>query len=128
MGIFRVLPVSVLLSFAEERHYRSEAGEVAGAENRGLGSFAACSILSAISPFYVEVSDLLFPLHVADSLSLAEVSMKTGINRSTLQKKCKAGLIPGCFQVGGGGWRFKRKVLEQWWASLGEETRMRRRR
>jgi hypothetical protein len=46
------------------------------------------------------MSELLFPLATAASLSLAEVAEKTGINPSTLQKKCKAGLMPGAFQVG----------------------------
>ncbi len=73
------------------------------------------------------MSELLFPLYVTASLSLAEVAEKTGIHIDTLRKKCKAGLIPGTFQVGGGGWRFKRKVLEEWWAGLGEDHRLRRR-
>jgi hypothetical protein len=74
------------------------------------------------------MSELLFPLATAASLSLAEVAEKTGINPSTLQKKCKAGLMPGAFQVGGSGcWRFKRKPLEDWWAGLGEDHRLRRR-
>jgi len=91
-------------------------------------SFAVGSVPSAISSFYQGVSDLLFPLHVAESLSLAEVSERTGIHRDTLRKKCKAGLVPGAFQVADGAWRLKRRVFEQWWASLGEETRVRRRR
>lgn len=44
------------------------------------------------------MSELLFPLATAASLSLAEVAEKTGINPSTLQKKCKAGLMPGAFK------------------------------
>lgn len=63
--------------------------------------------------------ELLFPLHRADSLTLAEVSDKTGIKRDTLRKKAKAGLVPGAFQPAGGAWRFKRKAFEKWWASLG---------
>jgi excisionase family DNA binding protein len=74
------------------------------------------------------MSRLLFPLHVTASVTLAEVAEKTGIHTDTLRKKAKAGLIPGAFQVGGGGWRFKRKPLEDWWASLGEDHRLRRRR
>jgi excisionase family DNA binding protein len=73
------------------------------------------------------MSELLFPLHVTASLTLAEVAEKTGIHIDTLRKKAKAGLIPGAFQVGGGGWRFKRTALEDWWASLGENRPRRRR-
>jgi excisionase family DNA binding protein len=99
-----------------------------GGERITARILAACSVLSAISRFYIEVSDLLFPLHVAASLSLAEVSERTGIHRDTLRKKCKAGLVPGAFQVAGGAWRLKRKILEEWWASFGEEGGARRRR
>ena len=103
------------------------------AEHPVLSKSAHAQILppsrsSTISVFYLMVSDLLFPLHVADSLSLAEVSTKTGVHRDTLRKKCKAGLIPVAFQVAGGAWRLKRKTLETWWSSLGEGTGVRRRR
>jgi excisionase family DNA binding protein len=67
------------------------------------------------------MSDLLFPLTAADSVSLAQVAEKTGIGIDTLRKKSKSGRIPGAFQIGGGAWRFKRKILEAWWAGLGEE-------
>jgi excisionase family DNA binding protein len=78
--------------------------------------------------FETEPSDLLFPLHIARSVSLAEASERTGLHIDTLRKKCKAGLIPGAFQIGGGGWHLKRKELETWWAGLGEENGVRRRR
>jgi hypothetical protein len=73
------------------------------------------------------VNDLLFPLHKADSVSLAEVSERTGIRLDTLRKKAKTGLVPGAFQIGSGAWRFKRKPLEEWWQSLGEAPARRRR-
>jgi excisionase family DNA binding protein len=66
-------------------------------------------------------------MHAVASVSLAEVAEKTGIHIDTLRKKCKAGLIPGAFQVGSGGWRLKRTALEAWWASLGENRPRRRR-
>ena len=74
------------MSLAEERHYRTETGGKLAVLIIAARILTACSVLSAISPFYLEVSDLLFSLHVADSLSLAEVSERTGINRSTLQE------------------------------------------
>jgi excisionase family DNA binding protein len=74
------------------------------------------------------MSDLLFPLTAADSVSLAEVAERTGIHIDTLRKKAKRGLIPGGFQIGGGAWRFKRKKFEEWWSGLGEERRGSRRR
>jgi hypothetical protein len=46
------------------------------------------------------MSDLLFPLHKADSLSLAEVSERTGIHLDTLHKKAEAVLVPGAFHIG----------------------------
>jgi excisionase family DNA binding protein len=74
------------------------------------------------------MSELLFPLHAAASVSLAEVAEKTGIHVDTLRKKGRTGRIPGAFQVGGSGaWRFKRKELEAWWESLGENRPRRRR-
>jgi hypothetical protein len=74
------------------------------------------------------VSDLLFPLHRSDSVTLAQVSEKTGIHIETLRKKAKAGLIPGAFQLSqGDGWRFKRKPLEAWWSSLDGAPGRRRR-
>jgi excisionase family DNA binding protein len=72
------------------------------------------------------MSEPLFPLHTTASLTLAEVAERTGIHIDTLRKKCKAGLIPGAFQAGGGGWRFKRIASEDWWASLGENRPRRR--
>ncbi len=74
------------------------------------------------------MSDLLFPLCGADSVSLAEVAEKTGIGIDTLRKKAKRGAIPGSFQIDGGGWRFKRKIFEDWWGALGTERQGRRRR
>jgi excisionase family DNA binding protein len=75
------------------------------------------------------VSELLFPLHLSDSVTLAQVAERTGIHPETLRKKAKAGLIPGAFQLGAGdGWRFKRKLIETWWASLDGARQLPRRR
>jgi excisionase family DNA binding protein len=63
---------------------------------------------------------LISPLDGRKTLSLPEVAELLGFDDETLRKYAMHGDIPGAFQVKKGApWRFKRKQLEFWWASLG---------
>jgi excisionase family DNA binding protein len=64
---------------------------------------------------------LVSPLDGRASFDTAEVARLTGLLQKTLRKYAAAGFIPGAFQPAGkfSGWRFKRKELEAWWASMG---------
>jgi excisionase family DNA binding protein len=63
---------------------------------------------------------LVSPLDGRKTLSLPEVAKLLGFDHETVRKYAMHGDIPGAFQVRKGApWRFKRKQLEAWWASLG---------
>jgi hypothetical protein len=66
-------------------------------------------------------STLVSPLDGRASFDTVEVSQMTGMAQKTIRKYAAAGFIPGAFQPAGkfSGWRFKRKELEAWWASMG---------
>jgi hypothetical protein len=63
--------------------------------------------------------DPLFnPLDGRPTASAREVADKLGYDISAIQKLARQGLLPGAFQPRGkhGGWRFRKDVLEDWWA------------
>jgi hypothetical protein len=88
--------------------------------------------------FYVDVTiepyplqqtqTLISPLDGRASFNTIEVSQLTGMSAKTIRKYAGLGYIPGAFQPAGkwSGWRFKRKELETWWASMGSDKSNRR--
>jgi excisionase family DNA binding protein len=60
-----------------------------------------------------------------------EVADILGVTIRTVQKYARQGIIPGAFQPRGkrGGWRFRRDMLEAWWAATASqaENKMKRR-
>jgi hypothetical protein len=69
------------------------------------------------------VPTLISPLDGRASFNTIEVSQLTGMSPKTIRKYAAAGYIAAAFQPAGkwSGWRFKRKELETWWASMGNE-------
>jgi excisionase family DNA binding protein len=53
-------------------------------------------------------------------ISCREVAELLGLDRSTVQRYAKKGIIPGAYQATGkwGAWKFKRNALERWWAEV----------
>jgi excisionase family DNA binding protein len=63
---------------------------------------------------------LLSPLDRRKTLSVAEVAEALGIDKQTVRRDARTGAIPGGFQrKPWGQWRFKRDILEDWWAKQG---------
>jgi excisionase family DNA binding protein len=61
---------------------------------------------------------LITSLDQRKTVSSREVADILGLSLRVIQKYAKAGVIPGAFQPRGkrGGWRFRRDLLETWWA------------
>lgn len=65
---------------------------------------------------------LLSPLDGRKTLSIAEVAKALDLDTETVRRDAISGAIPGAFQrKPGGQWRFKRSILEQWWAKQGSK-------
>jgi excisionase family DNA binding protein len=63
---------------------------------------------------------LLSPLDRRKTLSIAEVAEALGLDTETVRRDARSGAIPGGFQrKPGGQWRFRRSILEEWWAKQG---------
>jgi excisionase family DNA binding protein len=60
---------------------------------------------------------LISALDQRAAISGPEVAALLGISRWTVQRYAKDGSIPGAFRVRGRGhWKFRREVIEEWWA------------
>jgi hypothetical protein len=72
-----------------------------------------------------QTAPLVSPLDGRASFNTNEVSQLTGMTPKTIRKYAALGFILGAFQPAGkhSGWRFKRRELENWWQSLGNEKR-----
>jgi len=63
---------------------------------------------------------LLDELDGRKTVSIAEVAKALGCDTDTVRRDAISGAIPGAFQrKPGGQWRFRRSILEQWWAQQG---------
>jgi excisionase family DNA binding protein len=63
---------------------------------------------------------LISPLDRRKTLSITEVAEALGLDHETVRRDARTGAIPGGFQrKPGGQWRFKRSILEAWWAKQG---------
>jgi hypothetical protein len=84
----------------------------------------------SIEPYPPQSAPLVSPLDGRASFNTNEVSRMTGMSPKTIRKYAALGFIGGAFQPAGkhSGWRFKRRELETWWQSLGNEKRGERRR
>jgi len=67
------------------------------------------------------MTDTLFsPLDGRKTLSIAEVAKALGFDTDTVRRDAISGALPGAFQTKPGGqWRFRKSILEQWWAKQG---------
>ena len=87
------------------------------------------SVDVTIEPYPLQKTQtLISPLDGRASFNTIEVSGMTGMSPKTIRKYAATGYIPGAFQPAGkwSGWRFKRKELETWWASMGSDKSNRR--
>jgi predicted site-specific integrase-resolvase len=82
----------------------------------------------SIEPYPPQSATLVSLLDGRASFNTNEVSQLTGMSPKTIRKYAAAGYISGAFQPAGkwSGWRFKRKELETWWASMGSDKSNRR--
>jgi phage terminase Nu1 subunit (DNA packaging protein) len=57
------------------------------------------------------------------TVSSRQVADILGVSIRAVQKYARQGIIPGAFQPRGkrGGWRFRRNMLEAWWAEKSAE-------
>ena len=54
------------------------------------------------------------------TVSIADVAKALGCDTDTVRRDAISGVIPGGFQrKPGGQWRFRRSILEAWWAEQG---------
>jgi phage terminase Nu1 subunit (DNA packaging protein) len=58
------------------------------------------------------------------TVSSRQVADILGVTIRAVQKYARQGIIPGAFQPRGkrGGWRFRRDMLEAWWAETAGST------
>jgi excisionase family DNA binding protein len=82
-----------------------------------------------IAHVFTTMSDtLITTLDQRKIISCREVAKLLGVDRSTVQKYARKGIIPGAYQATGkwGAWKFKRHELEKWWADLTEKNECRK--
>ena len=69
-------------------------------------------------------NSLFSPLDGRKTVSIAEVAKALDCDTETVRRDAISGALPGAFQrKPGGQWRFKRDILEEWWAKQGMPDR-----